>query len=69
MLNTIGSFLPTLLGCIGLVALASNTTGPCGTRADRPAATVTEHLRAIANHARAIVATITNRSGLNGDQD
>lgn len=30
---------------------------------------VTDHLRAMTNHARAIVATITNRSGLNGDQD
>jgi hypothetical protein len=69
VLNTIGSLLPTLLGCLGLIALASNATAPCGTRAKKAATTVTDHLRAITNHARAIVAAITNRSGLNGDQD
>ncbi|MEE1759731.1 hypothetical protein [Streptomyces sp. SP18BB07] len=58
--------VPALLGLLWLVALASNPMAPCGPSARHPAKTITDHLRAMANHARAVAVLIARKSGARG---
>lgn len=67
--STISNLLPTLLGCIGLMAVGLDATAPCGPRATRPATTLTDHLSAIVNHIRAIVTALSNRRNLDSGQE
>ncbi|WP_059211733.1 hypothetical protein [Streptomyces canus] len=60
--------VPALLGLLWLVALASNPIAPCGPSAEHPAQTITDHLRAMANHARAVAVLIARKSGAGGDR-
>ncbi|MEH0580230.1 hypothetical protein [Streptomyces sp. B21-108] len=57
-----------MLGLLWLVALASNPIAPCGPSAEHPAQTITDHLRAMANHARAVAVLIARKSGAGGDK-
>jgi hypothetical protein len=60
--------VPFTLGCLSLIALASDPVAPCGQLAKRPAESITEHLRAMANHARAISVLILRKSGAGGGE-
>lgn len=62
----LGQIVPTLFGLLWLVAMASDPLAPCGPSAGRRADTVTDHLRAIANHARAIAVLIARKTGGGG---
>ncbi|MEU3528588.1 hypothetical protein AB0E62_32860 [Streptomyces sp. NPDC038707] len=57
--------IPAVLGFTWLVALGSNRAAPCDPPrpAKRPPS---EHLRAMANHARVIAVLIAKRTGANG---
>ncbi|WP_329435847.1 hypothetical protein OG564_34380 [Streptomyces sp. NBC_01280] len=59
----LSQIVPALLGITWLIALASNPIAPCGPAATRPAATVRDHLHAMANHARAIAVLIARKIG------
>ncbi|GGQ04412.1 hypothetical protein GCM10010233_21360 [Streptomyces pseudogriseolus] len=62
----LASLVPTLVGGLGLLALGSSPNGPCGGAATSPAVTITDHCRAICNHARSLVVLIVRRSGAAG---
>ncbi|MDT0567719.1 hypothetical protein RM704_09590 [Streptomyces sp. DSM 3412] len=64
----LAQIVPAMLGLLWLVALASNPIAPCGPSAKHPAKTITEHLRAMANHARAVAVLIARKSGAGGDK-
>ncbi|MGW2423347.1 hypothetical protein ACWC0C_29555 [Streptomyces sp. NPDC001709] len=66
MITVFTQLVPAILGGLWLVALGSNPAAPCGLTASTPAVTITEHLRAIANHARAIAVLIAKKTGANG---
>ncbi|MEU9110582.1 hypothetical protein AB0D04_01975 [Streptomyces sp. NPDC048483] len=66
MISTLSQIVPALLGLIWLTALGSDPTAPCGPKATEPAVTIPEHLRAIANHTRAIAVRIAKKTGANG---
>lgn len=68
MFDLITQTVPITLGCFSLIALASDPVAPCGPSAKRPAETITGHLRAMANHARAITVLIVRKSGVAGDE-
>ncbi|MET4923693.1 hypothetical protein P3L51_15240 [Streptomyces sp. PSRA5] len=68
MLDQIAHSVPITLGCLSLIALASDPVAPCGPEAKQLAETVTGHLRAMANHARAISVLIVRKSGVAGDE-
>ncbi|MFE0846495.1 hypothetical protein [Streptomyces rochei] len=68
MFDLITQTVPVTLGCFSLIALASDPVAPCGPSAKRPAETITGHLRAMANHARAITVLIVRKSGVAGDE-
>ncbi|MFF3146251.1 hypothetical protein ACFVRU_32170 [Streptomyces sp. NPDC057927] len=68
MFDLIAQSVPVTLGCFSLVALASDPVAPCGPSAKQPAETITDHLRAMANHARAISVLIVRKSGMTGDK-
>ncbi|MFF0094899.1 hypothetical protein ACFYSF_33850 [Streptomyces canus] len=67
-LAELAQIVPALLGILWLVALASNPIAPCGPSADHPAKTITDHLRAMANHARAVAVLLARQSGAGGDK-
>ncbi|MET9899802.1 hypothetical protein [Streptomyces sp. NPDC006446] len=67
MFDLIAQTVPVTLGCFSLIALASDPVAPCGLSAKQPAETITEHLRAMANHARAISVLVVRKSGVSGD--
>ncbi|GAA4793879.1 hypothetical protein GCM10023329_52950 [Streptomyces sanyensis] len=67
MFDLIAQTVPVTLGCLSLIALASDPIAPCGPSAKRPAETITDHLRAMANHARAVTVLIIRKSGAAGD--
>jgi hypothetical protein len=60
--------IPLALGTVSLVAIASDPYAPCGNEAKQQAETITDHLRAVANHARAVVVLIVRKTGAAGDQ-
>jgi hypothetical protein len=60
--------IPFALGTVSLVAVASDPFAPCGTKAKQQAETITDHLRAVANHARAVMVLIIRKTGAAGDQ-
>ncbi|MCL6737399.1 hypothetical protein [Streptomyces neyagawaensis] len=60
--------IPLALGAVSLVAIASDPYAPCGNEAKQQAETITDHLRAVANHARAVVVLIVRKTGAAGDQ-
>ncbi|MGV9610295.1 hypothetical protein ACWDR2_42335 [Streptomyces sp. NPDC003631] len=68
MFDLIAQTVPVTLGCLSLIALASDPIAPCGPSAKGPAQTISEHLRAMANHARAITVLIVRKSGAAGDK-
>jgi hypothetical protein len=68
MLDLIAQTVPFTLGCFSLIALASDPVAPCGPSAKQSAETITEHLRAMANHARAITMLIVRKSGAGGSE-
>ncbi|WP_329328470.1 hypothetical protein [Streptomyces mirabilis] len=68
MFDLIAQSVPVTLGCFSLIALASDPVAPCGPSAKQPAKTITDHLRAMANHARAISVLIVRKSGMTGDE-
>ncbi|MGW6848983.1 hypothetical protein ACWGCK_09505 [Streptomyces virginiae] len=68
MFDLITQIIPFALGTVSFVALGSNPIAPCGPEAKQPAETITEHLRAVANHARAVVVLIARKTGAAGDQ-
>ncbi|WP_053913268.1 hypothetical protein [Streptomyces sp. TP-A0875] len=68
MFDLITQTVPVTLGCFSLIALASDPVAPCGPSAKRSAETITGHLRAMANHARAITVLIVRKSGVAGDE-
>ncbi|MFJ2764880.1 hypothetical protein [Streptomyces prasinus] len=68
MLDLIAQSVPITLGCFSLIALASDPLEPCGPSAKRSAETITEHLRAMANHARAISVLIVRKTGVTGNE-
>ncbi|MFI7300146.1 hypothetical protein [Streptomyces sp. P3] len=67
-LADLAQIVPALLGFLWLVALASNPIAPCGPSAKDPAKTITDHLRAMANHARAVAVLLARKSGAGGDK-
>ncbi|MGW2352127.1 hypothetical protein [Actinacidiphila glaucinigra] len=68
MFDLIAQTVPVTVGCFSLIALASDPIAPCGPSAKRPAETITDHLRAMANHARAITVLIIRKSGASGER-
>ncbi|NEB14840.1 hypothetical protein G3I32_39505 [Streptomyces coelicoflavus] len=64
----LGQIVPGLLGFIWLIALLSNPFAPCGVSAAGPAVSIWDHLRAMANHARAISVLIVRKTGAGGDR-
>ncbi|MFD4918891.1 hypothetical protein ACFWNR_37525 [Streptomyces virginiae] len=68
MFDLITQIIPFAMGTVSFVALASDPIAPCGPEARRPAETIAEHLRAVANHARAVVVLIARKTGAAGDQ-
>ncbi|MEU2495464.1 hypothetical protein [Streptomyces sp. NPDC007883] len=68
MFDLIAQTVPVMLGCFSLIALASDPFAPCGPSAKRSAGTITDHLRAMANHARAISVLIIRKSGATGKE-
>ncbi|MFK0202781.1 hypothetical protein [Streptomyces lavendulae] len=66
MLELINQTVPLVMGSISFVALASNPVAPCGPEAQKQAETIREHLRAVANHARAIMVLIIRKTGATG---
>nr|WTB35288.1 hypothetical protein OG781_42710 [Streptomyces sp. NBC_00830] len=67
MFDLITQTIPFAMGAVSFVALASDPIAPCGPEAKRPAETITEHLRAVANHARAIMVLINHKTGATGN--
>ncbi|MFF4163759.1 hypothetical protein [Streptomyces sp. NPDC001741] len=67
MFDLITQTVPVTLGCLTLIALASDPIAPCGRSAKRSAESITDHLRAMANHARSISVLIARKSGVTGD--
>ncbi|MFF8992717.1 hypothetical protein ACF09H_22815 [Streptomyces sp. NPDC014983] len=67
-LAQIGQIVPAVLGVTWLIALASNPMAPCGQSATGPAVSIRDHLRAMANHARAISVLIAKKIGAGGDR-
>lgn len=63
----ITQIIPFALGTVSLVAVASDPYAPCGNEAKQEAETITDHLRAVANHARAVVVLIVRKTGAAGD--
>jgi hypothetical protein len=61
-------FMQVMLGCVSFIALASDPVAPCGPSAKQPAETLTGHLRAMANHARAISVLVARKSGASGGE-
>ncbi|MFE6188736.1 hypothetical protein ACFQ6U_30370 [Streptomyces sp. NPDC056465] len=59
--------VPVTLGSLSLIALGSDPVAPCGPSAKRPAETITDHLQAMANHARSISVLIIRKTGVTGD--
>jgi hypothetical protein len=66
--DLIAQTVPFTLGCFSLIALASDPVAPCGPSAKKPAESINDHLRAMANHARAISVLIVRKSGAGGDE-
>jgi hypothetical protein len=66
--DLIAQAVPFTLGCFSLIALASDPVAPCGPSAKQSAETITDHLRAMANHARAISVLIVHKSGMGGSE-
>ncbi|MER7540058.1 hypothetical protein ABTX77_35560 [Streptomyces sp. NPDC097704] len=66
MFDLIAQTIPFAMGTVSFVALASDPLAPCGPEAKRPAETIAEHLRAVANHARAIMVLIIHKTGAAG---
>ncbi|MGC4997284.1 hypothetical protein [Streptomyces sp. DT195] len=66
-LGQIGQIVPALLGITWLIALASNPMAPCGQSSTGPAVSIRDHLRAMANHARAISILIAKKTGAGGN--
>lgn len=62
----LASLVPDLVGGPGLPVLGSSPNGPCGEMETSPAVTLTDHCRAIRNHARSLVVLIVRRSGAAG---
>ncbi|MGW8767688.1 hypothetical protein ACWGN5_34965 [Streptomyces sp. NPDC055815] len=67
MFELISQSIPIALGTVSIVAVASDPFAPCGTEAKREAETIRDHLRAVANHARAVVVLIVRKTGAAGD--
>ncbi|WP_405532949.1 hypothetical protein OG592_37150 [Streptomyces avidinii] len=67
MFDLITQTIPFAMGTISFVALASDPVAPCGHDAKREAETVTDHLRAVANHARAVMVLIIRKTGATGN--
>ncbi|WP_406147270.1 hypothetical protein [Streptomyces sp. NBC_01012] len=67
MFDLIAQTVPVTLGCLSLIALGSDPVAPCGPSAKQSAETITDHLRAMANHARSISVLIIRKSGVAGD--
>jgi hypothetical protein len=65
-LAQLGQIVPALLGIVWLIALASNPLAPCGPSATGSAVSIRDHLRAMANHARAISVLLAKRAGVDG---
>ncbi|MFI1212031.1 hypothetical protein ACH4UV_31025 [Streptomyces sp. NPDC020802] len=68
MLDLIAQSVPITLGCFSLIALASDPFEACGPSAKQPAETITDHLRAMANHARAVSVLIVRKTGVTGKE-
>ncbi|MFI6370856.1 hypothetical protein [Streptomyces sp. NPDC050546] len=68
MFDLIAQTVPFTLGCFSLIALASDPVAPCGPSAKKSAETISDHLRAMANHARAISVLIVRKSGAGGGE-
>ncbi|MGW7416125.1 hypothetical protein [Streptomyces sp. NPDC054863] len=68
MFEFVTQFIPLTLGTVSLVAVASDPLAPCGTKAKQEAETIREHLRAVANHARAIMVLVARKTGAAGDR-
>ncbi|MEV6329633.1 hypothetical protein [Streptomyces sp. NPDC051909] len=68
MLDLITQTATLAMGTISLVALASDPLAPCGTDAKREAETIRDHLRAVANHARAVMVLLVRKTGAAGDK-
>ncbi|MFD7072305.1 hypothetical protein ACFV97_34295 [Streptomyces sp. NPDC059913] len=67
MFELVSQSIPIALGTISLVAIASDPFAPCGTEAKHEAETIREHLRAVANHARAVMVLIARKTGATGN--
>ncbi|MGP3691178.1 hypothetical protein ACTVZO_42030 [Streptomyces sp. IBSNAI002] len=63
LLQSMGETVPTLLGILAFVSLASNPAAPCGPDSQEPAETIRDHGRAVANHCREITRLILRRTG------
>ncbi|MFC8712428.1 hypothetical protein ACFUCQ_21235 [Streptomyces sp. NPDC057197] len=68
MFDLIAQTVPVTLGCLSLIALGSDPAAPCGPSTTQPAVTITDHLRAMANHARAISVLILRKTGATGGE-
>ncbi|MGC4931523.1 hypothetical protein [Streptomyces sp. DT117] len=67
MFELITQSVPLTVGGLAFIALASDPEKPCGPQAEKPAESITDHLRAMANHARSVSVLIARKSGLTGD--
>ncbi|WLQ51291.1 hypothetical protein P8A21_29105 [Streptomyces poriferorum] len=67
MFDLIAQTVPVTLGGLSLIALASDPVAPCGPSSEQTAQSITDHLRAMANHARSITVLIVRKSGATGD--
>ncbi|WP_331740874.1 hypothetical protein [Streptomyces sp. NBC_01006] len=63
MITTLSDAVPTLLGVLAFISIASNPAAPCGPDSQERAETIREHGRAVANHCREIARLIIRRTG------
>lgn len=63
MYKALAEAVPTLLGVLAPVSIASDRAAPCGPESKERAKTIREHSRAVANHCREIARLIIRRTG------
>ncbi|MYR16464.1 hypothetical protein GTY62_38895 [Streptomyces sp. SID724] len=62
MFTALADAVPTLLGVLAFISLASDPAAPCGPESRHRAETLGEHCRAVANHCWEIARLITRRT-------
>ncbi|MCX5215639.1 hypothetical protein OG689_41530 [Kitasatospora sp. NBC_00240] len=61
VMGALGQVLSVLVAVLGLAAATSHPLAPCGSMTAVPADTVRGHLRAVANHLRAIAVLLRRK--------